>query len=80
MKKVFIALFVIAAVSVSMSSYGFDLNVKKKSCEAACDKTNDECMKKAQKEFEQGKDDAKKKANELACTTAKDECYKKCSK
>ena len=79
MKKTLIALFVITAVALSVSSYGLGpVNVKKKSCEAACDKADDECMKKSEKEFEQGKDSAKKKANDLACSKAKDECYKKC--
>ncbi len=82
MKKLVIALFVVAAVvSLSLSGYGLDLgNVKKKSCESACDKTNEECLKKAQQEYEKGKDEKKKKAGDLACSQAKEECYKKCSK
>lgn len=80
MKKILIALFVIAAMAVSLSVFGFDLNVKKKGCEAACDKTYDDCMKKAKEEQEKAKDDVKKKANELACKQAKEECYKKCNK
>ena len=80
MKKVRIGLFVIAALAISLYSYGFDLNLKKKGCEKACDTSYDECMKSSQKEYEQGKDKAKKLAQETSCKAAKDECYKKCSK
>jgi hypothetical protein len=78
MKKVLIALFVISALAFAASSFGFDLNLKKKSCEKACDTTYDECVKKAQEDFEKGKDKAKKLAQETSCKAAKDECYKKC--
>ncbi|MDH4162195.1 MAG: hypothetical protein OEW15_05835 [Nitrospirota bacterium] len=80
MKKILIVLFVIAAVTLSLSVYGLDLgvNVKKKSCEAACDKSYDECMKKAKEDNEKAKDEVKKKAGELGCAKSKDECYKKC--
>lgn len=82
MKKTVLALFVIAAVAVAASGYGLDLNVdvKKKGCQAACDKTYDECMKKAKEDNEKAKDEVKKKANELACSKSKDECAKKCGK
>lgn len=79
MKKIFIVLFVITALAISVSGYGFDLNVKKKACETACDKTYNDCMKKSQDEYDKGKDSGKKKASDLACTQAKDTCYKKCS-
>jgi len=79
MKKVLIVLFVVAALAISVYSFGFDLNLKKKGCEAACDTTYDECMKSAKKDFEQGKDKAKKLAADTACSAAKDECYKKCN-
>ncbi len=84
MKKIFVALFVIATVAVAASGYGLDLgvkvDVKKNSCETACDKTYDECMKKSKQEYEKGKDEAKKKAADLACSKSKEECYKNCSK
>jgi len=82
MKKILIALFVITALAVSLSVYALDLNVnvKKRSCEAACDTTYDECKKKAKEDNEKAKDDVKKKASDLVCSQAKDECYKKCSK
>jgi hypothetical protein len=80
MKKSLIALFVIAAVAISVNGYGFDLNLKKKGCETACDKTYDECMKSAQKEDEKGKDKAARVAKETSCRAAKDECYTKCKK
>lgn len=85
MKKLVVALFVIAAVvALSWSCYGLDMNmnvdVKKKSCETACDKANADCTKKAQQEYDKGKDEKKKKASDLACSKAKEECYKKCSK
>ena len=82
MKRICIVLFVITALAVSMNSYGLDLkvDVKKKSCETACDRTYDECMKKAKEENEKAKNDVKKKTSDLACKQAKDECYKKCSK
>ncbi len=82
MKKLGVVLFVIAAVvTLSLSGYGLDLgNVKKKTCETACDKTYDECLKKSQQESEKAKDEAKKKAADLACSKSKDECYKNCSK
>ena len=80
MKKVLIGLFVITALALSVYSYGFDLNLKKKGCEKACDTSYDECMKKVQEEQAKAKDDVKKKASELACGKAKDDCYKKCGK
>ena len=81
MKKILIAFFVITTLlALSMYGYGFDLNLKKKGCETACNSTYDECMKSAQKEFEQGKDKVKKAAQEASCGAAKDECYKNCSK
>jgi hypothetical protein len=81
MKKILIAFFVIATLlALSMYGYGFDLNLKKKGCETACDSTYDECKKSAQEAFKEGKDKAKKAAQEKACGTAKDECYKKCDK
>ena len=80
MKKVLIVLFVVTALAISLYSYGFDMNLKKKGCEAACDRSYDECMKSSQKDFDQGKDKAKKLASDTACGVSKDECYKKCSK
>ena len=81
MKKVLPGLCVIAALSFSLSAYGLDLNmnVKKKSCEAACSKSYDECIKKATEEGGKTKDAVKKKAGELACQKSKDECIKKCN-
>jgi len=82
MKKIMIVLFVIAVVTLSLSVYGLDLgvDVKKKSCEAACGKSYDECMKKAKADNEKAKDEVKKKASEVACSTSRDECNKKCNK
>ncbi len=80
MKKAYAVLFVVAALIITASVYAFDLNLKKKSCETACDATYDECMKSAQKEYEKGKDEAKQLAQKKSCTAAKDECYKKCGK
>ena len=80
MKRLLIALFAVAALTVAVSVYAFDLNLKKKSCETACDASYNECLKKAEVEDEKEKNEAKQLAQKKSCEAAKDECYKKCKK
>ncbi|MFH0974796.1 MAG: hypothetical protein V1874_03320 [Spirochaetota bacterium] len=80
MKKTIIALSAVIALSVAIYGYGYDMNPKKKACEAGCDTTYNKCKDSAEKDFKKDKDEAKKTAKIEACKVAKDECYKKCSK
>lgn len=49
MKKTIIALSAVIALSVAIYGYGYDMNPKKKACEAGCDTTYNKCKDSAER-------------------------------